>query len=35
MPNIVHQVFCYLQKPKKSGHVVEKYLKDNQEISDT
>ena len=26
LPNIIHQIFCFIQKPKRSGQVVEKYL---------
>jgi len=26
LPNIIHQIFCFIQKPKRSGQIVEKYL---------
>jgi hypothetical protein len=33
LPNIVHQIFCFVQKKKRSGRIVKKYL-ESEEISE-
>lgn len=30
LPNIIHQIFCFIQKQKRSGQIVENFLRSNQ-----
>lgn len=30
LPNIIHQIVCFIQKQKRSGEVVSKYLTSHQ-----
>lgn len=34
MPNIVHQIFCFVQKQKKSGILVQNYINTHKENKD-